>query len=146
MPCAATQMDLDSVILSEVSQTEKEKLSYDISCKWNLKRNGTNEFIYKTERESQAQKMNLWLLARRIVRDFQKVMYTLLYLKWITNENLRYNTWGSAQWYETACMEAAFRGEWIHVWLNPLLFTRNYHNILNQLYQIQNVFGVKKRN
>ena len=47
-------MDLDSVILSEVSQTEKEKLSYDISCKWNLKRNGTNEFIYKTERESQA--------------------------------------------------------------------------------------------
>ena len=90
--------------------------------------------------------MNLWLLARRIVRDFQKVMYTLLYLKWITNENLLYNTWGSAQWYETACMEAGFRGEWIHVWLNPLLFTRNYHNILNQLYQIQNVFGVKKRN
>ena len=27
MPCAATWMDLDSVILSEVSQTEKEKLS-----------------------------------------------------------------------------------------------------------------------
>ena len=54
IPFTATWMDLDSVILSEVRQTEKEKLSYDISCKWNLKRNGTNEFIYKTERESQA--------------------------------------------------------------------------------------------
>ena len=54
MRCAATWMDLDSVILSEASQTEKEKLPYGISCKWNLKRNGTNELIYKTERESQA--------------------------------------------------------------------------------------------
>ena len=53
MPFAATWMDLDSVILSEVSQTEKEKLSYDISCRWNLKRNDTNELIYKTEREMQ---------------------------------------------------------------------------------------------
>ena len=27
-------------------------------------------------------------------------------------------------------------GEWIHayIWLRPLLFTRNYHNIVNQLY------------
>ena len=53
MPFAATWMDLDSVILSEVIQTEKEKLSYDISCRWNLKRNDTNELIYKTEREMQ---------------------------------------------------------------------------------------------
>ena len=27
-----------------------------------------------------------------IVRDFEKVMYTLLYLKWITNKDILYNT------------------------------------------------------
>ena len=45
-------MDLITVILSEVSQTEKEIL-YDIAYIWNLKRNDTNELIYKTETDSQ---------------------------------------------------------------------------------------------
>ena len=37
MPSAATWMDLEIVILSEVSQTEKDK--YNISlCRWNLKK------------------------------------------------------------------------------------------------------------
>ena len=57
------------------------------------------------------------------MRDFQKVMYTVLYLKWIANENLLYNTRDSTQWYETGYMEAGFGGEWIHIWLNPLLST-----------------------
>ena len=39
------------------------------------------------------------------VRDFGKVMYTLLYLKWITNKGLLYSTWNSAQCYVPACME-----------------------------------------
>ena len=43
---AATWLDLEFVILSEVSQTEKT-ISYDITYMWNL-RNGTNEPIYKT--------------------------------------------------------------------------------------------------
>ena len=51
MPCVATWMDLEIVILSEVSQTEKEK--YYIPYMQNLIRNDTNELIYKTERESQ---------------------------------------------------------------------------------------------
>ena len=51
MPLAATQMDLESVIMSKVSQTEKE--IYDIPYMQNLKRNNTNEFIYKTETDSQ---------------------------------------------------------------------------------------------
>ena len=42
MPFAATWMDLESVILRQVSQTEKEKY-YDIPYMWNLKRNDTNE-------------------------------------------------------------------------------------------------------
>ena len=42
---------LKRVILSEVSQTEKEK--YGIPYVWNLKRNDTNEIAYKTETDSQ---------------------------------------------------------------------------------------------
>ena len=34
-----------------------------------------------------------------IVSEFGKVMYTLLYLKWITNEDLMYDTWNSTQSY-----------------------------------------------
>ena len=36
MPFAATWMDLEIIILSEVSQTEKDK--YDITYMWNLKK------------------------------------------------------------------------------------------------------------
>ena len=36
MPFAATQMDLEIIILSEVSQTEKDK--YHIAYMWNLKK------------------------------------------------------------------------------------------------------------
>ena len=48
-------------------------------------------------------------------------MYTLLYLKWITNKALLYSTWNSTQYYEAAWMGAEFGGEWMHVyiWLNP---------------------------
>ena len=52
-------MDLDIVILTELSQTEKDK-TYNITYLWNL-RNGTNEPIYKTEIESPMWKTNLWL-------------------------------------------------------------------------------------
>ena len=36
LPFAATWMDLEVIILSEVSQTEKDK--YDIAYMWNLKK------------------------------------------------------------------------------------------------------------
>ena len=41
-------MDLENVILSEVSQTEREIL-YDIPYMWNLKRNDTNELTKQKE-------------------------------------------------------------------------------------------------
>ena len=44
-------MDLESVILSEVSQTEREE--YSTPYIWNLKINDTNELTYKTETDSQ---------------------------------------------------------------------------------------------
>ena len=47
LPFAATWMDLENIILSEVSQMERQIL-YDTTYLWNLK-NNTNELIYKTE-------------------------------------------------------------------------------------------------
>ena len=52
-----------------------------------------------------------------IVKDFGKVMYTLLYLKWITNKNLLYSTWNTAPCYMPAWMEGGFGGQWIHVYI-----------------------------
>ena len=43
-------MDLEIIILSEISQKEKDK-PYDITYMWNLKCD-TNERIYKTETDS----------------------------------------------------------------------------------------------
>ena len=51
MPFAATWMNLEIIILSEVSQKEKDKY-HDITYKWNLKC-GTNGLIYETETDSQ---------------------------------------------------------------------------------------------
>ena len=46
MPFAAMWMQLEILILSEVSQKEKD-IPYDITYMWNLKY-GTNKPIYKT--------------------------------------------------------------------------------------------------
>ena len=51
MPCAATWMDLEIVILSEVSQTQKDKHRM-ISLTCGIYKKGTNERIYKTEVEA----------------------------------------------------------------------------------------------
>ena len=50
-------------------------------------------------------------------------MYTLLYLKWITNKDLLDSTSNSAQCYVLAWMEEGLGGEWIHVyvWLSPFI-------------------------
>ena len=44
-------MNLENIILSEVSQTERQIL-YDIAYMWNQK-NDTNELAYKTEIDPQ---------------------------------------------------------------------------------------------
>ena len=60
-----------------------------------------------------------------IVRELAVDMYTLPYLKWITNKDLLYSTWDSAQCYVAARMGWEFVGEWIHayVWLSPSVLT-----------------------
>ena len=56
-----------------------------------------------------------------IIREFGINMYTLIYLKWITNKDLLYSTWSSAHCYVVAWMEGEFGGECIYVYveLNP---------------------------
>jgi len=46
-----------------------------------------------------------------IVREFGMGVYTLLYLKWITNKDLLYSTGNSAQCYVAAWMGGEFGGE-----------------------------------
>ena len=48
MPFATICMDLEVIILNKVSQTEKQ-ISCNITYMWNLKKNDTNELIYKAE-------------------------------------------------------------------------------------------------
>ena len=71
---------------------------------WNLKRNATNELIYKTERLTDLE--NELMVAGG--KDSQGVwdghVHTLLYLKWIINKDLLYSTWNSAQCYVVAWM------------------------------------------
>ena len=47
MPFAATWIDTEIIILSEVNQ--RGKILYDVHYMGNLKINDTNELIYKTE-------------------------------------------------------------------------------------------------
>ena len=60
---------------------------------------------------------------KRIVRYLGIGKYTLLYLKWITDKDLLYSTWNSAQCYVEAWMGAGFGGEWIWVYAWLSLFT-----------------------
>ena len=51
-------MDLEIIILSEARQRQ---VSYAIAYMQNLKKNGTNELIYKTETDSQTSGMKFWV-------------------------------------------------------------------------------------
>ena len=50
---AATWIDLEMIILSEVNQTEKDKYHMTSLICGIIKKNDTNEHIYKTEIDSQ---------------------------------------------------------------------------------------------
>ena len=67
-------------------------------------------------------------------------LYTLLYLKWITNKVLLHSTGNSAPCYVAAWME--FGGEWIHahVWLSPFTVHRKLlqHCLLISYTQTEN--------
>ena len=51
-----------------------------------------------------------------IVKEFGMDMYTLLYLKWITNKVLLYSTGNFSHCHVAAWMGGECRGEWIRVY------------------------------
>ena len=67
-------------------------------------------------KQKKTQKTNLWL-PEGTVREFRMVMYTLLSLKWITNKDLLYSKWNSAQCYVAAWMGGGLGGKWMRVYL-----------------------------
>ena len=70
MPPTATWMDLQIILLSEVSQGQ---ILYYIAYMWNLE-NDANELIYKTETDSQTQKTSLWLPKGKQGKDKLRVL------------------------------------------------------------------------
>ena len=84
MPFAAAQIDLESLVLSEGSQTEK----YDLPYMWTLKRNYTNEILQNRKRLTDLENELMVAGEEGIVREFRMDMHTRLYLKWITNKDL----------------------------------------------------------
>ena len=101
MPFAATWMDLEIVILNEVSQTEKENY-HMISYVQNLKKMIQMNLFTKRK---QTHRLREWIYGRGKGggrdREFGIDIYTLPYLKWITNKDLLYSTGNSAQYYVT---------------------------------------------
>ena len=64
MPFTATWMDLEIIIVSEVSQKEKEKYHMTLLLCGILK-NYTNKLIYETETDSQTKKTNMVIKGER---------------------------------------------------------------------------------
>ena len=91
MPFAATWMQLEIIILNEVSQEEKDKMPYDIIYMWNLKYD-TNKLISETE--SQREQTGCWQgegvwggMEWKVGVSQSK----LLHIKWISNKVLLYS-------------------------------------------------------
>ena len=121
MPFAATWMDLEIVILSEESQRRRNiiwhPLYVESEKKW-------YKWAYKPERTHRLREWTYGCQSKGcregIFREFGINMYTLLYLKWITNKDLLYSTWNFAQCYVAAWLGGEVGGEWAHicVWLS----------------------------
>ena len=81
MPFVATWMDLEIIILNEVSQRKANIIRYHLYVE---SKKNTNEFIYKTEIDSQTSKTNL-LLPKRKGKEHKLgigiKIYILLYIK-----------------------------------------------------------------
>ena len=102
-----------------------------------IQMNLKNKDSYRLKKQTYGCRRSGESQGKGIIREFEMDMYTLLYLKWITNKDPPYSIWNSAQCYVAAWMGGEFGREWIHVYLYgwvPLLFTWNCHNIVNRLY------------
>ena len=119
MPFAATQMDWQIVILREESQRRRNILWHPLHAESKKK---WYKWIYLQNRKRLTDLENELMVAEGKDEGKWQIeswmnMYTLLYLKWITNKDLLYSTWDSIQRYVAAWMGGKFGGEWIHVYV-----------------------------
>ena len=140
-------MDLETVMLNEIRQRRRYMQ--------NLKRNDAHKLLYLQNRTRL--RLREWTygfyggrMGGVIVMEFGMNSYTLLYLKWITNNILLYSTGNSVQCYVAAWMGGEFGGEWIHVyvWLNPftvhLKLSQHCQSVILQC-KIKNIYIKKKK-
>ena len=99
-------MDLEIIIVSKVSQTERAEY-HDVTYVWNLKKNDTNE-LTKQKYSHRCGKQTYGYQAgegrRGIHWEIQKDIYTPLYVKQITNEDLLYSTGNTSQYSVLICI------------------------------------------
>ena len=90
MPLAATRVEPEILILSEVSQEKERQIPY-ITYMWNLKY-GRDEHIYRTETDSDMDSRLVVVKGggerEAVDWEFEINLCKLLYLKWISNEVL----------------------------------------------------------
>ena len=116
MPFSATWMQLEINILSEVTQKKTNTIWYylyvESKKKW-------YKWTYLQNRKRFTGLENKFTVAggEEIVRQFGMVMYTMLYLKLVTNKDLLFSTWNSTWCYATAWMGRGFGVEWMHVYV-----------------------------
>ena len=83
------------------------------------------KWTYKTERDSQTWRTNLWLPGWWMgARDSWGVWDGLVHtavLKWVTDKDLPYRAWNSAQCCVVAWMGGEFEEEWTHVYVSGSL-------------------------
>ena len=75
------------------------------------------------------------------VREFGMGMYTVLYLKWITNKDLLYSAGNSTQCYVAAWMGRDFGREWIQrllwMWGRPSCLFSSGEGYVGELLELQ---------
>ena len=117
---AVTWMDLEMIMLSEVSQTEKDKchmisLIYGI---WFFLKKDINELIYKTDTDLQISKTNVWSPQRGHGEEGQirnlGWTHARCYIQ-ITNKDLLSGTGSPAWHFLTTYIREASEKVWMHV-------------------------------
>ena len=119
MPFAATWMDLEIVILSKVSQTQKDKY-HDIAYMWNLKKGVQMNLFTKQKQSHRCRKQTYGSQGKRgggINWEIGIDIYTLSYIKQITNENLLYSTGNSSQYSVMTYVGKEAKNEWTYVYV-----------------------------
>ena len=118
-------MNLEIITLSEVfvSQTQRDKDLTVIACRRNLLKNYTNELIYKTEIDPQAQRVKLPSpegkeAGEGIKQEVGISRHKPLHTKYITHRDLRYIT-GNSTWHLVRtcnCKESEYTCIYIHIY------------------------------